>query len=127
MSAKSFRRASCHVLDKREVADFTHKIFNLFDGDGDAFLNFEEFTLAVEVKDTTGNPLGKLAWLFDNVYDKVSRTFLTWTSTKLEFLNIVKDSKFQNVLLVSTNLSKNQGIFSQNFCPSLYKEVKSKK
>ena len=76
MSARSFRRASCHVLDKAEVADFTHKVFNLFDGDGDAFLNFEEFTLAVEVKDTTGNPLGKLAWLFDSVYDKVSKTFL---------------------------------------------------
>jgi Ca2+-binding EF-hand superfamily protein len=79
MSARSFRRASCHVLDKTEVADFTHKVFNLFDGDGDAFLNFEEFTLAVEVKDTTGNPLGKLAWLFDTVYDKVSKTFLTST------------------------------------------------
>ena len=56
------------------MADFTQKVFNLFDGDGDAFLTFEEFTLAVEVKDTTGNPLGKLAWLFDTVYDKVSKT-----------------------------------------------------
>ena len=55
------------------MADFTQKVFNLFDGDGDAFLTFEEFTLAVEVKDTTGNPLGKLAWLFDMVYDKVSK------------------------------------------------------
>ena len=55
------------------MADFTQKVFNLFDGDGDAFLTFEEFTLAVEVKDTTGNPLGKLAWLFDTVYDKVSK------------------------------------------------------
>jgi Ca2+-binding EF-hand superfamily protein len=75
MSARSFRRASCHVLDKTEIADFTHKIFNLFDADGDAYLTFEEFTMAVETKDTKGNPLGKLAWLFDTVYDKVSKNF----------------------------------------------------
>ena len=60
------------------MADFTHKVFNLFDADGDANLTFEEFTMAVEVKDRTGNPLGKLSWLFDTVYDKVSKTFLTY-------------------------------------------------
>ena len=63
---------SCHVLDRHEVADFTTKIYNLFDADNDANLSFEEFTLAVEVQDTKGNPLGKLAWFFDEVYDKVS-------------------------------------------------------
>jgi hypothetical protein len=37
----------------------------------------------------------------------------------------LKVSQFQNVLLVSSNLPKNQRIFFKDFCPSLWKEVKS--
>ena len=73
VSIKSFRRLSCRVVDETEVIDFSNKIFGLFDADKDNNLSFEEFTLATEVHDTKGNPLGKLAWLFDNVYDKVSK------------------------------------------------------
>ena len=66
---------SCRVLDEAEVIDFTAKIFNLFDADRDNHLTFEEFTMATEVKDTKGSPLSKLSWLFDHVYDKVSKLF----------------------------------------------------
>ena len=67
---------SCRIVDDSESYDFTTKIFNLFDADKDNHLTFEEFTMATEVHDTKGKPLGKLAWLFDHVYDKVSINFL---------------------------------------------------
>ena len=72
VSRRNFRRLSCHVLDdESEAADFSNKIFNLFDSDKSNHLDFEEFTLATVQHDTKGFPLQKLAWYFDHVYDKV--------------------------------------------------------
>ena len=91
INAKSFRRLSYRVVDETEVVDFTAKIFNLFDADKDNHLTFEEFTMATEVKDTKGSPLGKLSWLFDNVYDKVRKKF-HYTNILIEHLHKFKIS-----------------------------------
>ena len=64
-----FRRLSSFVLEESEVNDFTRRVFKMFDTDHNKFLTFEEFTLATE--QGKGNPLMKLAWLFDKVYDEV--------------------------------------------------------
>ena len=67
ITVRAFRKLSACVVDQKEVRDFTISVFEIFDGDRNKYLTFEEFTLATEVHETTE----KLAWLFDNVYDKV--------------------------------------------------------
>lgn len=58
------------VMPKDEVIDFTKTVFQLFDEYNKGYLTFEEYVLATE--QFKANPLFKLAWLFDNVYDQVS-------------------------------------------------------
>ena len=69
MTPSQFRRLSCAVLDESEVDNFTRKVFKMFDEDQNRLLTFEEFLLATE--NMKANPLMKLSWLFDNVYDQV--------------------------------------------------------
>ena len=69
----AFRRLCTSILDPSEVEKFTKEVFDMFDSDMNDLLTFEEFILATEVHDVDdNNPLGKLAWLYDNVYDEVS-------------------------------------------------------
>lgn len=69
LSMEDFKTLSLHVLEPSEVGDFTKKVFKMFDSDNNKYLTFEEFTLATE--QPKGNPLYKLSWMFDNVYDEV--------------------------------------------------------
>ena len=73
MTVSAFRKLSLSVLSEDEVDDFTNNVFRMFDVDRDKTLTFEEFTLATVIHATCSeeNPMEKLSWLFDNVYDKV--------------------------------------------------------
>ncbi len=70
ISFVAFRALSALILEEGEVDSFTKRVFKMFDTDHNKFLTFEEFTLATEQQ--KGNPLYKLAWMFDHVYDIVS-------------------------------------------------------
>jgi hypothetical protein len=72
MTVQAFRQLSLSVLDETEVDEFTQNVFQMFDVDKDKTLTFEEFTMATEVHSVNSNPLEKLSWLFDHVYDKVT-------------------------------------------------------
>ena len=50
----------------------TFSFNQLFDANLDGVLDFEEFTLATSAKGNA-SPKEKLEWLFDNVYDKVTK------------------------------------------------------
>ena len=71
ISVTAFQQLSLAVLDEAEVDEFVTNVFRMFDVDKNQYLTFEEFTLATEVHASNGNPLEKLSWLFDNIYDKV--------------------------------------------------------
>ena len=72
ISIDEFKKLSSHVLKEEEVEEFTASVFKMFDADMNAYLTFEEFTLATEVHEVANaNPLEKLSWLFENVYDTV--------------------------------------------------------
>ena len=72
ISVEAFSQLSSHVLKAEEVEEFTKNVFKMFDADLNGYLTFEEFTLATECHEVANaNPLEKLSWLFENVYDKV--------------------------------------------------------
>ena len=72
MNKNSFRKLCAAILVEDEVDKFSNEVFDLFDADKNDLLTFEEFILATEVQDVKDcNPLYKLAWLYDNVYDVV--------------------------------------------------------
>ena len=76
ISVEAFNNLSSHVLKDDEVEDFTKNVFKMFDADLNGYLTFEEFTLATECHEVANsNPLEKLSWLFENVYDKVKIKF----------------------------------------------------
>ncbi len=76
MSVPAFRKLSLAVLSEAEVDEFVSNVFKMFDVNKDKTLTFEEFTFATVIHSTCDeeNPMEKLSWLFDNVYDKVSIT-----------------------------------------------------
>ena len=78
ISVTAFQQLSLAVLDEAEVDEFVTNVFRMFDVDKNQYLTFEEFTLATEVHASNGNPLEKLSWLFDNIYDKVHYTLLAF-------------------------------------------------
>ena len=74
ISVEAFGNLSSRVLKQEEVDEFTKSVFKMFDADLNGYLTFEEFTLATECHEVANaNPLEKLSWLFENVYDKVRK------------------------------------------------------
>ena len=74
ISVEDFGKLSSRVLKEDEVEEFTKSVFKMFDADLNGYLTFEEFTLATECHEVANaNPLEKLSWLFENVYDKVRK------------------------------------------------------
>lgn len=70
ITKEAFKNLSLNVLEEEDVNEFTNNVFIMFDVDRNGYLTFAEFTLAIEVASNV-NPLEKLSWLFDHVYDKV--------------------------------------------------------
>ena len=85
ISQDSFRRLSRKILqDDDEVDEFTERVYKMFDADKNRFLTFEEFTVATE--QPKDNPLYKLDWIFDNIFDVVrpkKGTFFKGTTRNL--------------------------------------------
>ena len=89
ISVEAFSQLSSHVLKAEEVEEFTKNVFKMFDADLNGYLTFEEFTLATECHEVANaNPLEKLSWLFENVYDKVIIYSLVKTHWEGTFYNL---------------------------------------
>lgn len=123
MSIAAFRELSLQVLDEQEVEAFTENVFNMFDVDKDTTLTFEEFTLATLAQQQNQNPLEKLSWLFDHVYDKnksghVSRRELheiLMTLLKMENIPSLSASELVNDIFNDLDLNRDGLINRREF------------
>merc|ERR1712004_233847 len=96
ISVEAFNNLSSHVLKDDEVEDFTKNVFKMFDADLNGYLTFEEFTLATECHEVANsNPLEKLSWLFENVYDKDKSGQITKDELEDILIDVLLEEKWK--------------------------------